>query len=117
MNAKSDDNDSSISGMSAAHFISKDDSLGSLLINHGIRVRDFILLSFLSDQGLMSVERLSRIAGIDPRDTLKGLKKLCAANLVLREPTAKGDELKSIVRLTSRGEETAGRITEQLEES
>jgi DNA-binding MarR family transcriptional regulator len=115
MNAKSDDNDSSISGMSAAHFISKDDSLGSLLLNHGIRIRDFILLSFLSDQGSMSVDRLSRVAGIELGDTLEGLKRLSAANLVLREPTAKNDEPKSIARLTGRGEEIAGRIIEQLE--
>lgn len=115
MNSVSRKNDASISGMSAAHFITKDDSLASLLLNHGIKVRDFILLSFLSDQGSMSVARLSHIAGIEPENTLKGLKKLSAANLVLREPTAKNDELDSIVKLTSRGEEIAGRITDQLE--
>jgi len=115
MNANSRKNDVSISGMSAAHFISKDDSLASLLLNHGIKVRDFILLSFLSDQGSMSVTRLARVAGIEPEVTLHGLKKLSAANLVLREPTAKNDELESIIRLTSRGEETAGRITDQLD--
>ena len=115
MNAKSRGKNDSISGMSAAHFISKDDSLGSLLLNHGIEVRDFILLSFLSDQGSMSVARLCHVAGIEPKDTLKGLRKLSAANLVLREPTAKNDELESIVKLTGRGEEIAGRITEQIE--
>ncbi len=115
MNAKSHDDDSSISGMSAAHFISKDDSLASLLLNHGIKVRDFILLSFLSDQGSMSVARLAHAAGIEPKQTLRGLKRLSAANLVMREPAAKNDELESIARLTARGEEIAGRITEQLE--
>ena len=114
MNAISRKNDISISGMSAAHFISKDDSLAALLLNHGIKVRDFILLSFLSDQGSMSVARLAHVSGVEPKNTLKGLKKLSAANLVLREPTAKNDELDSIVKLTSRGEEISGRITEQL---
>ena len=107
--------DASISGMSAAHFISKDDSLASLLLNHGIKVRDFILLSFLSDQGSMSVARLGPVAGIEPEQTLRGLKRLSAANLVIREPTAKNDELESIARLTARGEEIAERITDQLE--
>ena len=115
MNAKSHDDDSSISGMSAAHFISKDDSLASLLLNHGIKVRDFILLSFLSDQGSMSVARLAHAAGIEPKQTLRGLKRLSAANLVMREPAAKNDALEAIARLTARGEEIAGRITEQLE--
>jgi DNA-binding MarR family transcriptional regulator len=115
MNAISRNNDASISGMSAAHFISKDDSLASLLLNHGIKVRDFILLSFLSDQGSMSVARLGRVAGIELKQTLRGLKRLSAANLVIREPTARDDEMASIARLTARGEEIAGRITEQLE--
>ena len=115
MNAISRKYDASISGMSAAHFISKDDSLASLLLNHGIKVRDFILLSFLSEQGSMSVARLARVAGIELQQTLRGLKRLSAANLVLREPTAKNDELESIARLTGRGKEIAGRITDQLE--
>ncbi len=75
MNAISRKYDASISGMSAAHFISKDDSLVSLLLNHGIKVRDFILLSFLSDQGSMGVARLAHVAGIEPEQTLRGLKR------------------------------------------
>ena len=115
MNAKSRKNDVSISGMSAAHFISKDDSLASLLLNHGIKVRDFILLSFLCDQGSMNVARLAHAAGVEPKQTLRGLRRLSAANLVIREPAAKSDELEAIARLTARGEEIAGRITDQLE--
>lgn len=115
MNAISRKNDASISGMSAAHFISKDDSLASLLLNHGIKVRDFILLSFLSDQGSMSVARLAHVSGVEPENTLLGLKRLSTANLVLREPTQKNNELDSIAKLTGRGEEIAGRITDQLE--
>ena len=115
MNAIPRKNDASISGMSAAHFITKDDSLASLLLNHGIKVRDFILLSFLSDQGSMSVARLARVAGIEPEGTLRGLKRLSAANLILREPTPRNHELDSIAKLTGRGEEIAGRITDQLE--
>ena len=45
----------SISGRSAALYFKDDPSLASLLVSHGIRVRDFIMLSFLSDQGAMSV--------------------------------------------------------------
>ena len=70
---RSDKNGDSISGMSAELFISKDDSLASLLLNHGIKVRDFILLSFLSDQGPMSVIRLARVVGLNPEDTVQGL--------------------------------------------
>jgi DNA-binding MarR family transcriptional regulator len=115
MDDKSRDNDDSISGMSAELFATKDDSLASLLLNHGIKVRDFILLSFLSDQGPMSVIRLARVVGIEPDKTDEGLRRLSAANLVLREPAPGNEKLESIARLTSRGEEIAGRISSQIE--
>lgn len=115
MNDRSGEDDDSISGLSAAHFISKDDSLASLLLNHGIKIRDFILLSFLSDQGPMTVSKLARVVGIDPEKTIRGLKRLSAANLVQREPASTHDEFESVARLTGRGEHIAGRITEQLE--
>ena len=108
-------NDDSISGRSADFYVKKDDSLASLLLSHGIKVRDFILLSFLSDQGPMSITRLAHIVGIGRKSTLEGLKRLSAANLVLREPAPTNDEMESMARLTSRGEDIAGRITDQLE--
>jgi DNA-binding MarR family transcriptional regulator len=115
MNANSRNDDDSISGQSAAYFISKDDSLASLLLNHGIKVRDFIVLSFLSDQGPMSILRLVRVVGIEPEKMLRSLRRLSAANLVLREPATTNDELQTVARLTGRGEEIAGRINAQLE--
>ena len=89
--------------------------MASLVLNHGIKVRDFIMLSFLSDQGPMSVVRLARVVGIEPEKTLRGLRRLSAANLVLREPASTEDELESIARLTSRGEEIAVKISAQLQ--
>ncbi len=105
----------SISGQSAEFFISNDDSLTSLLLNHGIKVRDFIILSFLSDQGPMSVVRLARVVGLEPEKTLRGLKRLSAANLVQRDPATNNDVLDSTARLTSRGQEIAARISNQIE--
>lgn len=116
MDDRSRDNEGSISGASAALFLADDDSLAALLLNHGIKVRDFILLSFLSDQGPMSVLRLARVVGIEPRMTLRSLRRLSAANLVLREPVSTENEFESVARLTSRGEDIAGRITEQLDQ-
>ena len=106
--------DDSIAGQSAAHFIAIDDSLASLLLNHGIRVRDFILLSFLSDQGPMSILRLSRAVGIEPKVALQSLKRLSSANLVLRNPALGTEKYESVARLTTRGEEVALKIVSQL---
>ena len=115
MTDRSGKDEDSISGLSAAHFISKDDSLASLLLNHGIKVRDFILLSFLSEHGPMTVSKLARVVGVEPEKTLSGLRRLAAANLVQREPASTRDALESVARLTARGEYIARRISEQLE--
>lgn len=115
MKSGSSKNNASISSQSAEHFIANDDSLAQLLLNHNIKVRDFVLLSFLSDQGPMSVARLASIVGLEPDKTLQGLKRLSAANLVMREPGAAGNEFMSIARLTGRGEDIAGRIGAQLD--
>lgn len=115
MKNDSRNNDDSIAGLSAAHFIAIDDSLGSLLLNHGIKVRDFILLSFLSDQGPMSILRLSRVVGIEPKAALRSLRRLSSANLVLRSPALGAEKYESVARLTTRGEEVALKIVSQLE--
>lgn len=108
-------NDASIAGQSAEHYIAMDDSLATLLLNHGIKVRDFILLSFLSDQGPMTVSRLSRAVGIDAKAALRSLRRLSTANLVLRDPSEKADMYEAVARLTMRGEEIAQKIVSQLE--
>jgi len=105
----------SIAGQSAEHFIAMDDSLAALLLNHGIRVRDFVLLSFLSDQGPMSILRLSRLVGIEPEKTLNSLKRLSTANLVLRGPAPRAEKYESVAKLTTRGEDIADRISSQLD--
>jgi DNA-binding MarR family transcriptional regulator len=114
MKSKSDHNNS-ISGLSAEHFITQDDSLASLLLNHGIQVRDFILLSFLSDQGPLTILRLARAVGIEPSQVLHGLRRLSAADLVVREPSSTNDNLDGVARLTGRGENIAARVSAQLD--
>jgi len=107
--------DTSISGQSAEHYIAMDDSLASLLLNHGIKVRDFILLSFLSDQGPMSVSRLSRVVDIEPDAILNSLKRLSAVDLIVHEAESDAESHESIVKLTTRGEEIAEKINSQLD--
>lgn len=114
MTSGSKQKESSIAGQSAAHFIAMDESLASLLVNNGIKVRDFILLSFLSDQGPMSVLRLARTVGMEPEATLRSLKRLSSANLLVREPTSKNEKYKAVARLTMRGEEIAVKIVSQV---
>ena len=112
---KNNRSDNSISGQSATLFITQDDSLASLLLNHGVTVRDFILLSFLANQGPMSVVQLARTVGIEPEEVLQSLKRLSALGLVLRDPKSTDTDTETIARLTGRGQDVAGRISDQLE--
>jgi len=104
----------SISGRSAALFFSKDSSIAQLLLSHGIKVRDFILVSFLSDQGPMTIHQLAKIVSIEPDDLMKSLKRLGAAGLIIREPISNDPDKESTARLTSRGQEIAAKINDQL---
>lgn len=108
------DRGDSISGRSAALYFSQDPSLAQLLISHGIRVRDFILISFLSDQGPLTLIQLARVMNMGQASLLKSIKKLAAAGLVTRDPVTSDPEQESRVKLTSRGQDTANRINDQL---
>jgi len=117
MTAESPNNnkDHSIAGQSAEHFVAMDDSLASLLTHHGIKIRDFILLSFLSDQGPMSVLRLSRVVGIEPGNTLNSLRRLSAVSLVIRNSGLTDGKYESVARLTTRGEDIAQKISSAID--
>ena len=104
----------SISGRSAALYFEHDPALASLLLSHGLRVRDFIVLSFLSDQGPMSIAQLSHAISIEPDRLISGMKRLSDAELIVWDPKSVADDADSIVELTTRGKRVAKRIDEQL---
>lgn len=105
----------SIAGLSADQFVTRDDSLAALLLNRGITVRDFILLSFLSDQGPLSIAQLSNVVGIEPNGIMQSLKRLSSVGLVLRAPKGPNEGNNMMVILTGRGQDIARRIADQLE--
>ena len=104
----------SISGRSAALYFEHDPSLASLLVSHGFRVRDFMVLSFLSDQGPMSTTQLSHAVGIEPEILMNGMNRLSAAGLIVWEPKSIGNDEDSVVELTTRGQDVAKQIDSQL---
>lgn len=104
----------SISDQSAALFVSQDNSLASLLLNYNVTVRDYILLSFLNDQGPMMVIQLARVIGIEPQDVFRSLSRLGAAGLVLRDPKEAPPKTNEMARLTGRGQNIVRRINDQL---
>lgn len=104
----------SISGRSAALYFEHDPSLASLIVAHGIQVRDFIMLSFLSDQGPMSATQLSHAISTEPKKLMNGMKRLSDAGLIARDPKWIGDDADSVVVLTTHGQKVAKRIDDQL---
>jgi len=106
--------DDSISGLSATLFVAEDDSLASLLMEHGIKVRDFILLSFIADQGPMTVDRLARIVGVEQDKALRSLERLSAAGLVSGSSKSHELTVETVVTLAGRGQDVVRRIADQL---
>jgi len=104
----------SISGRSAELFFSRDPAIAEMLRQHGIRVRDFILASFLYDQGAMSVSQLARIVSVEADDVLRSVKRLAAAGLLVPNSIAAEPLPATIVRLTTRGMDLTLRINSEL---
>ena len=110
---KDQDGEDSISGSSAAYFITKDDSLATLLKHHDIEIRDFMVLSFLSDQGAMSILYLSRTLSIEPTTILSCVKRLRDAELLVASNEDAFDT-ETVVEPSANGLEVANRILGQL---
>ena len=104
----------SISGGSAAMYFAHDPSLADLLNAHGIGVRDFMLVSFLSDQGPLTIRRLAGILSIDSAEVVASARRLASAGLVFNDQLGDEKGSASIIRLTPQGLEIAGRIDSQL---
>lgn len=104
----------SIAEQSASLFVTQDDSLAALLVKHDIKVRDFVLISYLHDQGSMRIVDLSRAVGIEPGYVTQSLMRLAAAGLVLRDPPVAGNKYHELANLTSRGQSMVSRMNSQL---
>jgi len=107
------DREDSISGRSAALYFSGDPSSAQLLLSHGLRIRELILLSFLSDQGPMTMNRLARAMNLQPEEILDSVRQLASAGLVIRDVLTTNGESEPAVRLTGRGQDMANRINDQ----
>ncbi len=105
--------DDSISGSSAAYFVTKDEMLATLLKHHDIEIRDFIVLSFLSDQGAMSILHLSRTLSIDPKTIGQCVQRLRRADLLVASNEDSFEE-DTVVEPSNDGLEVANLITKQL---
>lgn len=108
-----DDRDSvgdgiSISGEASALVTSGNASLAGVLAEWDMEVRDFIVLSFIADQGPIGCRSLGRMIGIDLQTTNKSVALLANAGFV--EASGTLDRL----RVTSAGERLAQEMLQQI---
>lgn len=111
-NPKSDDENISLSGRAIALAIAEYDSLGAILQESGMEMREFIVLSFVSDQGPINVVRLAKLIGIDLDTTSRCIGRLINAGLLVGDVLAVATE--SDVVATDLGNLVAEKILSQL---
>ena len=105
------DTEDTIAGRSASLEFSTELMQASLLQNYGLKIREFIVLSFLADQGPMNIGQLSRLVNIDNDHMFSSVERLADAGLVLR-PAGTRHSHDSYVILSGEGNEVAKLIGE-----
>ncbi len=91
------------------------ESIAGLIQKHGLEVRDFVLLSVICNQGIMTIERLAELIGLSSDTVSLCLERLTISKLI--RPMA-NDEPESTpkVRATQRGMLLASRLDDDITE-
>jgi len=105
---ESDDSDISLSGHAIALAITDNDSLASALAGSGMEMRDFIVLSFVSDQGSITAGLLARLVGLDIEETKRSIGKLIEIGLLYGDMSVV--EAEQNVVATDAGQAVAAKI-------
>jgi DNA-binding MarR family transcriptional regulator len=108
----SDDEDISLTGRAIALAVAENDSLGEVLQESGMEMPEFIVLSFVSDQGPISCVRLARLIGLDLDATSRCISRLTNAGLLVSDVLA--DPTESDVVATDPGNRIAEKLLSQL---
>lgn len=106
--ADTDESDISLSGQAIALAIADNDSLASALAGSGMSMRDFIVLSLVSDQGPISTSRLARLVGLEIDETADSVGKLIDVGLLYGDLSVLEDERHVVA--TDAGEAVAAKI-------
>lgn len=73
---------SSITEETVEEYLKVGDSLAGLIAKNGLQVRDFVLLSFVCDQGSMDIARLVDALGLGRSSTLNCINRLEKTGLI-----------------------------------
>ena len=95
-------------------FGDSDDSLAGVINEHGISVRDFMLLSLVSDQDCFDIDQLGRALGLDVDALLRSVARLSAAALLCRDYNLPDRGLDHRVCVSDAGKELTRRILKTI---
>ena len=68
-------------------------SMTGLIAEYGLKVRDFVLLSFVCDQGPMEIDQLVRALGLSKSSTLGFTDRLSKRGLIQQRPSTDGSDV------------------------
>ena len=101
--------DDTLAGTAGSAILPTELMQASLMENYGLKVREFIVLSFLADQGPMSVRQLATVIDVDGRQIATSVRRLADAGLVMRPAGARHND-KAYVILSGEGSEVASMV-------
>lgn len=87
-----------------------DDTVAKLIRQASVEVRDFMLLSFVANQGSLCSDQISRAFGFEPLETQSAIERLIEARLVEFDDLAGSDRKHKCIRPTDTGLEVCRRI-------
>ena len=93
---------SSITEETVKQYLKVGDSLAGQIAKHGLRVRDFVLLSFVCDQGSMDIAQLVIALGLGQSSTLSCIDRLGKTGLI-RQQTGPDDNDSLLISATTLG--------------
>ena len=92
----------SITEETVAQYLKVGDSLAGLIAEHDLHVRDFVLLSFVCDQGPMDIVQLVDVLGLGRSSTLGCIERLEKTGLI-RQQTGSNDSESLLISATALG--------------
>lgn len=108
----SDESSISLSGQAIAHAVTDNDSLAAALSESDMTMRDFIVLSFVSDQESITAGRLARLVGMDLQSTQNSIGSLIKVGLLYSDMGVVEEERQFVT--TDSGNAIAARILGKL---
>lgn len=91
-------------------FTNSDDSLAGLIEAHSIEVRDFMILSFVCDQGELGIDQLTSALGISRESAHDCIERLVGAHLAVHRRVASVTDPKDSLSPTPSGRTVTRRI-------